>query len=211
MRIHSTVPSVGASAFTGKFPPNCTGDQQDFRKSNTINCRDYIPACGTGLTNTDPDIPCEEAAPDDYTIWASARSQHNEGVNAAMGDSRLRAQLLIGLSIALYYREGERERGLERVRDSVAISRRLADTGLLATALVELIVMLDAAPSQTEQQAAAAELAALDAGDLPRETASGATLRLARLALTAGDSSRLERDAPEHRPCDVRSARHGSR
>ena len=54
--------------------------------------------------------------------------------------------------------------------------------------------MLDAHPDQTEQLAAAAELAALTPLDLPREAASGAVLRLARVALASGDASTLERD-----------------
>jgi prepilin-type processing-associated H-X9-DG protein len=68
------IPSMGAGAFSGLNPPNS-------------NEPDVIPACGTGLDNH-PDygiIPCRE---DQGTpnIYASARSNHNEGVNAAMGD-----------------------------------------------------------------------------------------------------------------------------
>jgi prepilin-type processing-associated H-X9-DG protein len=86
------IPGMGASAFSGKFPPNSTGRQPDFRGGPAIESRDQIPACGTGL---DPaksplhadhiDIPCQENAESSNT-WASARSAHNEGVNAAMGD-----------------------------------------------------------------------------------------------------------------------------
>jgi prepilin-type processing-associated H-X9-DG protein len=81
------IPGLGASAFTGRFPPNSTGQRQDFRKANTLDSSDTIPACGTGLDKLPDfaDIPCRE---DESTAntWASARSKHNEGVNAAMGD-----------------------------------------------------------------------------------------------------------------------------
>jgi prepilin-type processing-associated H-X9-DG protein len=88
------VPGMGASAFSGKFPPNSTGMQPDFRRENPINSADTIPACGTQLdVAKNPggghpdaaDIPCIERA-DSANTWASARSKHNEGVNAAMGD-----------------------------------------------------------------------------------------------------------------------------
>jgi prepilin-type N-terminal cleavage/methylation domain-containing protein/prepilin-type processing-associated H-X9-DG protein len=72
------IPSVGASAFTGKYPPN--SDEPD-----------RIPACGTGL-DTHPDfqsMPCEEDM-QSANIWASARSFHSGGVNAAMGDGSVR-------------------------------------------------------------------------------------------------------------------------
>jgi prepilin-type processing-associated H-X9-DG protein len=85
------IPSVGASAFTGKFPPNSTGVRHDFRKTNTLDSSDLIPACGTGLDKHPDfaDIPCKEDM-NTANIWASARSKHNEGVNAAMGDGSVR-------------------------------------------------------------------------------------------------------------------------
>ena len=70
--------SVGASAFTGKYPPNS-------------NEADLIPACGTGLDKL-PEysiIPCREDM-QSANIWATARSAHNGGVNAAMGDGSVR-------------------------------------------------------------------------------------------------------------------------
>jgi prepilin-type N-terminal cleavage/methylation domain-containing protein/prepilin-type processing-associated H-X9-DG protein len=81
------IPSVGASAFTGKFPPNSTEQRQDFRKASALDSSDKIPACGTGLNKTADftDIPCTEDM-NTSNIWASARSKHNEGVNSAMGD-----------------------------------------------------------------------------------------------------------------------------
>jgi prepilin-type N-terminal cleavage/methylation domain-containing protein len=82
------IPSVGASAFTGRFPPNAKGTGPDFRGASA-NRADRIPACGTGLTKDSPDIPCEENS-EDYNIWASARSLHSQGVNAAMGDASVR-------------------------------------------------------------------------------------------------------------------------
>jgi hypothetical protein len=82
------IPGIGASAFSGKFPPNCKGQRPDFRPdSPSIDCGDLIPACGTGLMQTAAalDIPCREDQGTGNT-WASARSFHVEGVNAAMGD-----------------------------------------------------------------------------------------------------------------------------
>lgn len=69
------IPSVGASAFTGKFPPNSTEP-------------DVIPACGTGLMNSPlaaSTMPCREDM-QTSNIYASARSAHRGGVNGAMGD-----------------------------------------------------------------------------------------------------------------------------
>jgi prepilin-type N-terminal cleavage/methylation domain-containing protein len=85
------IPSVGASAFTGKFPPNSKGRRKDFRDSNEFDSSDLIPACGTGL-ETQGDfqvIPCHEDGQTANT-WASARSAHNQGVNAALGDGSVR-------------------------------------------------------------------------------------------------------------------------
>ncbi len=72
------IPSVGASAFTGRHPPNSKEP-------------DLIPACGTGLDKHPDyvDIPCREEM-ESANTWASARSRHNEGVNAAMGDGSVR-------------------------------------------------------------------------------------------------------------------------
>jgi DNA-binding SARP family transcriptional activator len=112
-------------------------------------------------------------------------------------DSPLRARLLTGLAMALYYREGERDRGLALVRDGVAMARRVGDAGLLATSLVELLVMLDAVANQTEQLAAAAELLGLPTAELQPEAASAAATRIARVALASGDASTLGRDLDE--------------
>ena len=73
------VPSVGAAAFTGRFPPNSKG-------SSVI---DTIPACGRDGMPDDSDVPCVEDKSDGAT-WASARSKHSGGVNAAMGDGSVR-------------------------------------------------------------------------------------------------------------------------
>ena len=75
------IPSVGAGAFTGRFPPNSKGKGQE----------DTIPACGNdGLTIAQaPDMPCVEDL-GGGAIWASARSKHPGGVNAAMGDTSVR-------------------------------------------------------------------------------------------------------------------------
>jgi prepilin-type N-terminal cleavage/methylation domain-containing protein/prepilin-type processing-associated H-X9-DG protein len=81
------IPSVGASAFTGKFPPNAKGSGPDFRGTGNLDRADLIPACGTGIEATGDflDIPCGEEK-ESANIWASARSRHNQGVNAALGD-----------------------------------------------------------------------------------------------------------------------------
>lgn len=81
------IPSVGASAFTGRFPPNSKGSGPDFRGGTSVPRLDQIPACGTGIDSTSDfaDIPCTEEK-ESANIWASARSKHNGGVNAAMGD-----------------------------------------------------------------------------------------------------------------------------
>lgn len=79
------IPSAGASAFTGRFPPNATGSGPDFRGGQSVYRADQIAACGTGLDRNSLDIPCEEDR-DTGALWASARSKHNQGVNAAMGD-----------------------------------------------------------------------------------------------------------------------------
>jgi hypothetical protein len=109
-------------------------------------------------------------------------------------DSILRARLMTGLAVALYYREGERERGRSLARAAAAMARRLADDGLLAASLVELLVMLEAQPDETEQLAVASELRTLGLVTEASETASATVLRLARIALANGDASTLERD-----------------
>jgi hypothetical protein len=81
------VPGMGASAFSGKFPPNAKGAGVDFKGDNYSNRQDIIPACGTGIETSAAfaSMPCsEEQSPN---TWASARSFHNQGVNAARGDA----------------------------------------------------------------------------------------------------------------------------
>ena len=87
------IPSVGASAFTGKFPPNSTGQRQDFRKANAFD--QLRPDSGVRHGTWQSSIPTSRTfrAQEDMStanIWASARSKHNEGVNAAMGDGSVR-------------------------------------------------------------------------------------------------------------------------
>jgi len=112
-------------------------------------------------------------------------------------DSTLRAQLLTGLAVALYYSEGGGARCQSLVRDAVSIARRLGDTSLLATSLVELIVMLDAEPDQTEQLAVAAELATMPRVGLPLESLSTAVSRVARVGLARGDADAFYREVDE--------------
>jgi hypothetical protein len=113
------------------------------------------------------------------------------------GDSILRTRLLIALAVALYFRAGEADRSRTLAREAVAMARRLGDPGLLAASLVELLVMLDDAPDQGEQLSAAAELCALDLDAVPREVASAARFRIARVSLASGDASTLAVDIDE--------------
>lgn len=69
------VPAMGATIFTAKYGPNARQN-------------DKIPACDATLDTTDP-LYCDG----DYDVadvWASARSYHSGGVNAAMGDGSVR-------------------------------------------------------------------------------------------------------------------------
>jgi prepilin-type N-terminal cleavage/methylation domain-containing protein/prepilin-type processing-associated H-X9-DG protein len=68
------VPSVGASAFTARYPPNS-------------NQPDVIPACGSKITAQGMlEMPCQENTDSGGNSWASARSRHRGGVNATMAD-----------------------------------------------------------------------------------------------------------------------------
>ncbi|MEQ8211579.1 MAG: DUF1559 domain-containing protein [Lacipirellulaceae bacterium] len=71
------VPGMGASTFTGLHTPNS-------------NVEDQIAACGTNIQQSPvfQDMPCSEF--DGGAQYASARSNHSGGVNAAMGDSSVR-------------------------------------------------------------------------------------------------------------------------
>jgi len=75
------IPAVGASAFTGRYPPNSPE-------------RDVIDACGTGIENSAAfrDMPCQESLElgGAGNNFASARSRHSGGVNAAMCDGSVR-------------------------------------------------------------------------------------------------------------------------
>jgi prepilin-type N-terminal cleavage/methylation domain-containing protein/prepilin-type processing-associated H-X9-DG protein len=72
------VPSVGASAFTARYSPNS-------------NQPDVIPACGSKITPQGMlEMPCQENTDSGGNIWASARSRHRGGVNAAMADGSVR-------------------------------------------------------------------------------------------------------------------------
>jgi type II secretory pathway pseudopilin PulG len=90
-------PGMGASAFSGRFPPNSKGPGTETNPKdptqviNVADRSDRIPACGTGIENSPAyrDIPCTEDKSTGDT-WASARSAHTGGVNAAMGDASVR-------------------------------------------------------------------------------------------------------------------------
>jgi prepilin-type N-terminal cleavage/methylation domain-containing protein len=92
------IPSMGASAFSGRFPPNSKGKgtETDPRTPNgppidVPDRSDRIPACGSGIENSPAwaEMPCTEDKASG-NIWASARSSHVGGVNASMGDSSVR-------------------------------------------------------------------------------------------------------------------------
>ena len=74
------------------------------------------------------------------------------------------------------------------------MARRLGDRRLLATTLVEMLLMLDDAADQTEQLHVAAELASFDRSEIPADVAPTLVARSARVALAAGDASGLEGD-----------------
>lgn len=91
------VPAMGASAFSGRFPPNSKGPGKESNPNDpsqvidVADVSDRIPACGTGIENSAEyqQLPCTEDSSTGET-WASARSYHTGGVNAAMGDSSVR-------------------------------------------------------------------------------------------------------------------------
>ena len=76
------IPAMGASAFSGRYPPNSAE-------------RDIIDACGTGIaqSSTYRSVPCEESPVElgnAGNTHASARSLHSGGVNAANCDGSVR-------------------------------------------------------------------------------------------------------------------------
>jgi tetratricopeptide (TPR) repeat protein len=112
-------------------------------------------------------------------------------------DSPVRARLLAGLAIALYYQESERERGRQLVREAAALARRIGDRDLLGAILAELLVMLEGQPDTSEQLTIAGELDMVVGPDTPFETVATASMRLARIRLAAGDAQDLEREIAE--------------
>jgi prepilin-type processing-associated H-X9-DG protein len=71
------VPGMGASAFTGRNPPNSPEP-------------DVIPACGRNIPQDGSTlVPCRENT-DGGNFYASARSRHTGGVNAALCDGSVR-------------------------------------------------------------------------------------------------------------------------
>ena len=82
------VPGMGASAFTGKFPPNATGSGPDFTGDRNYTAADVIPACGSGIETSAAftSMPCHEEQ-ESANTWASLRSFHTQGVNASRADA----------------------------------------------------------------------------------------------------------------------------
>src|SRR5262249_11134060 len=73
------VPSAGASAFTGRYPPNTSEP-------------DVIPGC-SNFIDKDPayaEMPCKRKLDENGHLYASPRSRHPGGVNVAMGDGGAR-------------------------------------------------------------------------------------------------------------------------
>jgi prepilin-type N-terminal cleavage/methylation domain-containing protein/prepilin-type processing-associated H-X9-DG protein len=68
-------PGMGASSFTTKFPPNSP-------------VKDRIPGCGGDIPIGHP-LECEQNRTDGFT-YATARSFHTGGVNAALADGSVR-------------------------------------------------------------------------------------------------------------------------
>ncbi|MGV3760402.1 MAG: BTAD domain-containing putative transcriptional regulator, partial [Actinomycetota bacterium] len=91
-------------------------------------------------------------------------------------DLRFRARLLTGLAVASYYDEDERRRSKDFAREAVLVARRSGDPIVRASALVELIMMLDGAQDLTEERTVVEELRSVlaDAPDLPFEIAAPA-------------------------------------
>lgn len=84
------IPAMGASAFSGRFPPNAKGKDKEGG-----DMRDVIDACGTGIEQSPSyaDMPCVESTVglgNGGNTYAAARSRHNGGVNAAMCDGSVR-------------------------------------------------------------------------------------------------------------------------
>jgi hypothetical protein len=76
------IPAMGAAAFSGRYQPNSAE-------------RDIIDACGTGIEQSAQykDVPCLESTVglgNGGNTFASARSYHNGGVNAAVCDGGVR-------------------------------------------------------------------------------------------------------------------------
>jgi prepilin-type N-terminal cleavage/methylation domain-containing protein/prepilin-type processing-associated H-X9-DG protein len=76
------IPGMGAAAFSGRFQPNSSE-------------KDVIDACGTGIRESAAwlDMPCDESSVglgNGGNTYASARSKHSGGVNAAMCDGSVR-------------------------------------------------------------------------------------------------------------------------
>jgi prepilin-type N-terminal cleavage/methylation domain-containing protein/prepilin-type processing-associated H-X9-DG protein len=69
------LPGIGANTFTGKYPPNSPSN-------------DNIPGCGSNIPDNSI-LKCVRVTKSG-TTWASARSKHIGGVNAAMCDGSVR-------------------------------------------------------------------------------------------------------------------------
>ncbi len=69
-------PGMGGNTFVARYAPNAVES-------------DSIPACSTGIPQTDK-MRCVEMQASGTLMWASARSRHPGGVNAAMADGSVK-------------------------------------------------------------------------------------------------------------------------
>lgn len=81
--------SMGASNFSAKWEPNAQGVGVDPETNETLPKNDRIAMCETRQIPVGDPLVCEMRR-NDGQIWASARSRHPGGVNAAMCDASVR-------------------------------------------------------------------------------------------------------------------------
>jgi prepilin-type processing-associated H-X9-DG protein len=88
--------AMGASNFSARFPPNAFGnilDPDPAVNNKSFPSHDRIAQCANQKPNTIPPtnpLFCERQMMNDDQVWASARSRHQGGVNAAMCDGSVR-------------------------------------------------------------------------------------------------------------------------
>jgi prepilin-type processing-associated H-X9-DG protein len=81
--------SMGSSNFSAKWEPNAQGQGIDPETNESLSKRDRIGLCETRNIPAGDPLFCELNRLNDQ-VWASARSRHAGGVNAAMCDASVR-------------------------------------------------------------------------------------------------------------------------